>query len=149
MLPRQVSGPALFGAAVLEAAAILLSASGIDGQGHLSPTYAATNQLSSGDSSPMFILGLLIHTSRNRLGSIVLPRQGAGTALLSDAANKGLGRVPHLLQMMRYEEKKGISPALMPPQCHERGVTCSVILMSCEQGQLYCAAQESCKDLLL
>lgn len=133
----------------MEAGTILLSASGIDGQGHLSLTYAATKQMSSGDSSPKFTLGLLIHTSPNRLGSIVLPRQGAGTALLSDAANKGLGRVPHLLQMMRCEEKKGISPALMPPHCHERGVTCSVILMSCEQGQLYCAAQKSCKSSTL
>lgn len=106
MLPRSAAGPALFSAAVVEAGTILLSASGIDGQGHLSPTYAATNQVSSGDRSPMLTLGLLIHTSTNRFGSIVLPRQDAGTALLSDAANKGLGWVPHLLQMMRCERTK-------------------------------------------
>ena len=60
----------------------------------------------------------------------MLSMRDSGPALLSAAANEGLGQVLHLLQEVRSEERRRFFSYPCHHMADERDVTCSSILMS-------------------
>lgn len=103
----------------------------------------------------------LTHTSASKVGSIVLPRWGAGHALSSIAADGGLagtavllwpqGQVSHLPQVLMGRGGRVSPPSILIRQMNNGDSSLMLTVLGLvqphlsQQGWLYCAALEKCR----